>query len=367
MRILTLFFITSSFFGISQEIPVKVSGNIFNSGQDSIYISQFYGDKYITYLGSKLKKDGSFNIEGIVPNPDYYVLKIGNSHLNLILRKSSDNKVYGDGKNINQFANILNSEESKNMNDYLQIVNNWNVKSDSAMQVLKADPSKQNELNQSMGIEYKKFQGAQQSFVGQNQNSAALYPVLGSINIENDYASYEAILNQLIVAFGDSPSIQGAKKNFDDYSAQKNASDPLAPGKMAPDFEEAMLDGKLMKLSDLKGKVVLLDFWASWCGPCRRENPNVVNLYKKYNKDGFTVLSVSLDKSKSSWEAAIEKDNLIWPYHVSDLQQWNSKVAKQYGVHGIPFTVLIDQEGKIIKTKLRGTELENELKRLFGH
>ena len=136
---------------------------------------------------------------------------------------------------------------------------------------------------------------------------------------------------------------------------------------MAPDFEEAMLDGKLMKLSDLKGKVVLLDFWASWCGPCRRENPNVVNLYKKYNKDGFTVLSVSLDKSKSSWEAAIEKDNLIWPYHVSDLQQWNSKVAKQYVVHGIPFTVLIDQEGKIIKTKLRGTELENELKRLFGH
>ena len=127
------------------------------------------------------------------------------------------------------------------------------------------------------------------------------------------------------------------------------------------------MNGGKAKLSDLKGKVVLLDFWASWCGPCRRENPSVVKLYKKYKEDGFTVLSVSLDKTKAPWLAAIEKDELIWPYHVSDLGGWNSRVPKLYGVKGIPFTVLIDQEGNIIRTKLRGPDLETELARIFGH
>ena len=122
-----------------------------------------------------------------------------------------------------------------------------------------------------------------------------------------------------------------------------------------------------MKLSDLRGKVVLLDFWASWCGPCRRENPAVVALYEKYKDEGFTVMSVSLDKSRDSWIAAIEKDGLSWPNHVSDLQFWSSRVPKMYNVRGIPFTVLIDAEGNIIKTKLRAHQLELELKRIFGH
>lgn len=122
-----------------------------------------------------------------------------------------------------------------------------------------------------------------------------------------------------------------------------------------------------MKLSDLKGKVVLLDFWASWCGPCRRENPSVVKLYEQYKDDGFTVMSVSLDKDKNRWLQAIEQDGLVWPNHVSDLNYWSSKAAKLYGVGSIPFTVLIDQEGNIVKTKLRGPALEQELQRIFGH
>jgi thiol-disulfide isomerase/thioredoxin len=128
------------------------------------------------------------------------------------------------------------------------------------------------------------------------------------------------------------------------------------------------LDGKTkMKLSDLRGQIVLLDFWASWCGPCRKENPNVVKLYAKYKDEGFTVMSVSLDKDKAAWEGAIAKDNLTWPNHVSDLQQWSSKVGAIYQVKGIPFTVLIDKEGKIVQTNLRGEALDVELKRIFGH
>jgi thiol-disulfide isomerase/thioredoxin len=133
----------------------------------------------------------------------------------------------------------------------------------------------------------------------------------------------------------------------------------------APEIAKKDPTGKVRKLSDLRGKYVLIDFWASWCGPCRVENPNVVKLYKKYKDKNFDIFSVSLDNEKNRWVKAIEADGLIWENHVSDLKGWKTDVTKSYQFNGIPHTVLIDPEGKIIAKNLRGPSLEQKLKEVL--
>ncbi|MGB3547091.1 MAG: TlpA disulfide reductase family protein [Saprospiraceae bacterium] len=159
------------------------------------------------------------------------------------------------------------------------------------------------------------------------------------------------------------------------YAAQM-ANERIRVGEMAPDVKLPSPDGKEYSLADLKGQVVLLDFWASWCGPCRRENPAVVKVYEKYKDRGFTIFSVSLDgvddrtaarvpegemqtvidSQKERWVGAIQQDGLTWPYHVSDLKKWQSAPAATYGVRGIPKTFLIDRDGRIAAMELRGAE-----------
>jgi thiol-disulfide isomerase/thioredoxin len=135
-------------------------------------------------------------------------------------------------------------------------------------------------------------------------------------------------------------------------------------GNVAPGFTQETPEGDLLSLADLRGKVVLVDFWASWCGPCRRENPNVVRMYRKYNDKGFEILGVSLDKDRNRWLQAIEQDGLEW-YHVSDLKGWQNEVAQAYRVSSIPQTVLLDEEGRIIARNLRGVALERKLEEIF--
>lgn len=363
--ILCLTLLSGVAFG-QNPVQVEVSGNIFNTNGDSIKISQYYGSHYVDYINGKLDKKGNYTLKGKVPVADYYVLRLGQQHINIILREGASIRVNADGNNINAFHTISGSDESVALNEFVGQMQYFNQKKDSAINAMKATPENQEAINKYYQTEYYKFSAYRQKFISEHANSAALLPVISTLDTDKEITTYEAVVNQLLACFPSSPSVQNAKNSYDQLKAQKDKQNFLAPGKPAPNFTQNDVNGKPISLSDLKGKVVLLDFWASWCGPCRKENPNVVALYKKYKDAGFTVMSVSLDKDKTPWLAAIEKDALAWPYHVSDLKYWSNEVAKLYQVSSIPFTVLIDKDGNIINTKLRGVELEQTLKTIFG-
>jgi peroxiredoxin len=183
------------------------------------------------------------------------------------------------------------------------------------------------------------------------------------------YSGYQQGSNQVLFAkFAEQYLKLYGNENPDvaaKLAPQVKMSKSFAIGGEAPDFSMKQVDGTDLKLSDLRGKVVLVDFWASWCGPCRKANPEVVRIYNQYKDKGFDVLGVSLDRKKASWEKAIETDKLTW-HHVSDLKGWKNAAAQLYSVRSIPQTLLIDAQGNIIGRNLKGAALEAKLKEILG-
>jgi peroxiredoxin len=197
-------------------------------------------------------------------------------------------------------------------------------------------------------------------FVKENPGSFAAVYLLDGYGREMELPEVEALFASLSPKYKDSPSGKSVANGIE-------ARKITAIGKIAPDFTQPDTLGNLVKLSDLRGKYVLVDFWASWCGPCRAENPNLVKTFNRYKDKGFTVLGISLDQpgKKDAWLAAIHKDGLAWT-QVSDLKFWENEVAVLYGVKAIPTNLLLDPEGKIIAKDLQGEDLSKKLSELFG-
>ena len=208
--------------------------------------------------------------------------------------------------------------------------------------------------------ESEKNSQAIQSLIKQNKDDIAVLMFLDNFPREKNTALHNEVVKALYAKY---PNHQLVKER---YAIETSPATATSVGAIAPDLAFPDPDGNIRKLSDLRGKVVLLDFWASWCRPCRGENPHVVAMYQKYHDKGFEVFSVSLDRDKESWKRAIAADGLVWPNHVSDLKYWSSEAARTYGVSSIPSTFLLDQNGRIIAKNLRGEALTNALKQIFG-
>ncbi|MDB5000436.1 MAG: hypothetical protein JWR76_1513 [Mucilaginibacter sp.] len=285
--------------------------------------------------------------------------------LNFFIEKGTINIASPDSASKADVSGSPSNEDNKKLKAQLKGVMNKAQTIVAAAQA--ATPAQQQSaaFQNSMQAKYKAVQLEQKNvlktFINENPNSYLSLLALTSVSGPSpDVAEVEPLYE----------SLSDELKKSEQGRQLKSAIDALkltAIGAMAPDFIQNDVNGLPVRLSSFKGKYVLIDFWASWCGPCRQENPNVVRTYNKYKNKNFTILGVSLDREsgKSAWLAAIKNDGLTWT-QVSDLKYWNNLAAAVYGVRSIPQNFLIDPTGKIVAKDLRGDDLDNKLAELLG-
>ncbi len=357
----------------------SISGVIKGAEGKTIYLESLSDSKVLPIDSTVVGSDGSFSLKSHNNLPlDFYRIyfKEGN-FLQLITDSSEHVEITAEFANLNN-AKVEGSEQTI---EYMDLVKKWEPMMEklAEAQAQIDRPSTDPSLDSTQWIAKWEAQSAAaqkeanafiKGWLEKHSASLLAISIVQNLDPRFDFIWYQRVLTDTkatcgkLAAYKTLEKLVGQIKNASNSSASSNSN--IAVGKIAPEISLPNLNGETKALSSLRGKVVLLDFWASWCGPCRKENPNVVAIYKKYSSKGFDVFSVSLDENKSAWQAAISKDGLIWNNHVSDLGGWRSAVVPVYEIESIPFPVLIDKEGKIVAMgeSLRGEGLEGELKKL---
>jgi len=360
----TAFFL--SIFGANAQLMnnISVSGSIENATPNSmVYLMELVGQGMQPIDSVMIKSDNTFFISANIKNANFFQLSLGGKEYTIIILEPNQNlHIDIDANSLMKPKNIKGSEDTKQVYSILENLNVFKAQED----VLDAEYQKvygtaeQDSIGKILLDKFQQIEKQKTDYLIDEINkkpTMATMLFIDQLKIGENLDLYEKVDNILYNKYPENAFIT-------DLHGKIAGKLRLAIGRPAPEINLASPEGANIKLSSLKGKIVLIDFWASWCGPCRRESPEMVKIYKEYHDKGFEIYSVSLDKERSSWLKAIEDDGLNW-IHVSDLRYWSSVAAKEYGVGSIPFTVLLDKEGKIMATGLRGSDLEAKLAEIF--
>ena len=345
----------------SADGKVQLTGKVGNAPEGYVILSQFTESRPKVLDTLKVNGKGEFKYELEVNSPTFYELNLYGQRIVRLALLDEDVSV---SYNFNEPSSLTieGSQDSKEMlkletlmEEYQLEVNQLNERYYEAMSNNDSETIKKIQ-QEAIALEARQAEKVKEMINSMGDSFASLAAV-GLLNPKNDFPFLDQLVTKLNEKYPGTVSIMQMKQQLDEMRA-------LSVGQVAPDFELPNPEGKLIKLSDLRGKYVLIDFWAAWCKPCREENPNVVRLYNEYKDKGFEVFGVSLDRSKDDWVKAIKDDGLTWT-QVSDLKYFNSAAAELYKIDAIPATYMIDPDGKIIAKDLRGPSLESKLSELF--